>query len=136
MIVLDRTRLIDHLNFLTIIICNQRVSFLFLGIPNMVVRTLVRSNLVRRGDIYYFRYTLPDHIHGLCSNLPTEIKRSFHANIYTVASSFGMYKTPIKLNVLVTANIANCFMSTLKPIVETEQPQLNNKIEASNNRIT
>ncbi|MFT7413419.1 MAG: hypothetical protein ACI9FO_000063 [Methylophagaceae bacterium] len=81
--------------FLTIIICNQHVSFLFLGGSNVVVRTLVRSHLVRRGDIYYFRYTLPDHIHGLCSNLPTEIKRSLRTDSYSAALALVYSKRPL-----------------------------------------
>jgi integrase len=95
MIVLDRTRLIDHLIFLTIIICNQYVSFPFLGVSSLVVQTLVQSHLYLRGDTYYFRYVLPAHLQSRCPSLPTEIKRSLRTDSYSAALALVCSKLPL-----------------------------------------
>jgi site-specific recombinase XerD len=60
-----------------------------------MVRTLVRSHLVRRGDIYYFRYTLPEQVRSQCPHLPTEIKRSLRTDSYSVALSLVCDKLPL-----------------------------------------
>ncbi len=60
-----------------------------------MVRTLVRNYLVRRGDTYYFRYTLSDHIQDLCSALPTEIKRSLRTGSYSAALALVCEKLPL-----------------------------------------
>lgn len=60
-----------------------------------MVRTLVQNHLVRRGDIYYFRYTLPDHIQDICPHLPTEIKRSLRTDSYSDALTQVCAKLPL-----------------------------------------
>lgn len=82
-------------HFLYFINKYQRVNFLVLGRINLVVRTLVRSHLVRRGDIYYFRYTLPEQVRRQCPHLSIEIKRSLRTDSYSVAQVLVCDKLPL-----------------------------------------
>ena len=102
-----------------------------------MVRTLVQSHLVQRGDTYYFRYTLPAHIREQCSSLPTEIKRSLRTDSYSVALDLVSEKLPlIKLirNCRHAASIEKLFHDisdfTSNPIVEISQPLVNHKLIA------
>jgi len=60
-----------------------------------VVQALVQTHLYLRGDTYYFRYVLPDHVQDRCSNLPTEIKRSLRTDSYSAALALVSTKLPL-----------------------------------------
>ena len=56
-----------------------------------MVQTLVQNNhryLLLRGNTYYFRYVLPQHVRQLCPSLPREIKRSLGTDSFAAALNF------------------------------------------------
>ena len=60
-----------------------------------MVQKLVQNYLFQRGNIFYFRYVLPQYIRELCPQLPTEIKRSLRTDSHTTALALVSAKLPL-----------------------------------------